>query len=131
MKQLELLEVELKNIIPYLPYKLNIYAPYLIWSGNPPEPSHEEYGETEIALNNCLKFINSGFPFVLCPLSDLSKEELNEFTACFRMYYNKSNFDYKLMTYSDAELCFKKHIDIFGLIDKGLAISSTELTLNK
>lgn len=122
------MKLELKHLAPYLPYNLkmkrNGFIGELLTIKNPKENSLVDYYEFQVNCSdwweNNVDDLNPYKP-ILRPLSDLTKDELDEFTMCFRMYYNKSNFDYRLMTYSDAELCFKKHVDVFGLIEKGLA----------
>lgn len=71
-----------------------------------------------------------GIKPILRPLSDLTKEELSEFSVNFMMHRNHESFDYRLMIYSDIELCFKHHLDIYELVEKGLAISTDTLTDN-
>ncbi len=132
------MKLELKHLAPYLSYQLICHA-----MGENTEES--EYTDNVVPtdfvlhglVNNKASIINEygdkklidfdELFIILRPISDLTKEELDEFTVCFRMYHNKSNFDYKLMIYSDIELCFKKHIDIFGLIEKGLAVDKNTI----
>lgn len=58
----------------------------------------------------------------LIPLHSLTQDQLVHFSICFRLWYDKPNFDYKLMIYQDIETCHKLHVDYRGLIEKGLAI---------
>lgn len=63
------------EILYYIPHDIQIYAPYLIYSGNPPEPSHDEYAPMTFTLemfiqNNKNKCIS--FPFIMRPLIDLN-----------------------------------------------------------
>lgn len=88
------------------------------------------YIGTHHAYSKC--FIN-GYDFKLCllPLSEIYNipEIMDEFsewhldafeTAFFGVIKAENRFDF--VSYSIMELMFKHHIDIFGLIDSGLAI---------
>lgn len=59
---------------------------------------------------------------LLKPLKSLTPEELNQFSICFRLWYDKDDFDYRQMAYSDIEMCHKLHVDYRDLIGNGLAI---------
>ena len=75
----------------------------------------------------------------LRPLSDLTKEIeyngvknilidslLDKDIILFNLY-NSYSVDYKLLRHGDVEKLFKYHFDVFGLIDKGLAIDINTL----
>lgn len=61
------------------------------------------------------------FP-ILRTRQSITPEELETFSICFRMWYDKPYFDYNLMVFSDIVQMAKLHIDIFGLIENGLAV---------
>ena len=58
---------------------------------------------------------------LLVPICCISDEVLKEFSIGFRMYYSNDKFNYGLMNVNDYEIALENHIDIFGLINKGLA----------
>ncbi len=71
------MKLELKHLAPYLNSSLKFQHPVLIWGGNPPEPSHDEIGESEMTIKNIHDVIRGGMP-ILIPLSHLHKEiEIN------------------------------------------------------
>jgi len=59
---------------------------------------------------------------ILRTRQSITPEELETFSICFRMWYDKPDFDYNLMVFSDIVQMAKLHIDIFGLIESGLAV---------
>lgn len=59
---------------------------------------------------------------ILRTRKSITPEELETFSICFRMWYDKPSFDYNLMVYSDIIQMAKLHIDVFGLIESGLAV---------
>lgn len=54
------------------------FVPNLIWTGNPPEPSHEEWGEAIVNEYWMPKILNSTFPMFLKSLLDISDDEAIE-----------------------------------------------------
>mgnify|MGYP003635406600 CR=1 FL=1 len=130
------MKLELKHLAPYLPYKLNCMAQ------GEDKQSFEFQGVSdvtwidlhEIGRTVCDQYdIEDVFP-ILRPLSDLTKSELIELRFdegndtllwaannieaydCFIQFYETD------LTYSVLEWAYKKHLDVFGLIEKGLAI---------
>lgn len=108
-------ELKTEDIVGYLPYGLKLW--------------HKEWKE-ELIMDYCGNGSNTlsiedvceyAYP-ILIPLHSLTKEQLVHFSICFRLWYDKPNFDYKLMIYQDIETCHKLHVDYRGLIEKGLAI---------
>ena len=110
-------KLELKHLAPYLPYKLKVMG---------------EYGKYEEVIgyeNNHLLFeyglgkIESLKP-ILRPLSDLSKNEfiseLGHFTKTFK-------FNLDVTEYQFIIKMIKLHFDVFGLIEKGLAINKNTI----
>jgi len=72
---------------------------------------------------------------ILRPLSeftDINSESMNELNADLniQMELNKLALKFKHCTscsYSTMQLCFENHIDVFGLIEKGLAVDINTL----
>ena len=126
-------KIDLKLLVQYLQHSLRFY-----------DPNIQEYSTLfSIDFNSkyfsCLaddnfEIYNSDeydyFP-ILRPLSDLPKEiEVNgeklvtlDYFACFLEFeYGINSIDYKY-----AQKLFEWHFDVFGLIDKGLAIDINTL----
>ena len=123
-------QLKIEEIVGYLPYRLKVLRPdnKTIMSisgivGNlyifQEIGKFETYGSIKSNANK----------LILHPLEDLKKEQLSNFSVNFRMWYNKKNFNYNLMIYSDIELCHKLHVDYRNLIGRALAIDIN--TLNK
>lgn len=143
----------LEDISPYLPYGVYFEGPHLIYSGNPPEPSHEEYGPILLTLENLQQFLKHQFPLDLRPLSDLTKEinhNGERFVPIERLkewynsqpdsYINKLGFVYwdgnftlfgleddesyeVSMPYQMYQMLYSWHFDTNDLIGKGLALN--------
>lgn len=62
------------------------------------------------------------FKPILRTRQSITKEELETFSICFRMWYDKPDFDYNLMVYSDIKNCARLQIDFQYLIPNGLAL---------
>jgi hypothetical protein len=128
-------KLKIEEVIGYLPYELYTGMPrlgkierYLIYGlkkntfGAEPivfidDSRHGDYKSSYL----------KGIMPILHPLKDLKKEQLSNFSVNFRMWYNKENFDFNLMIYSDIELCHKLHIDYRNLIKRKLAININTL----
>jgi hypothetical protein len=131
------MKLELKHLAPYLPYKLN------------GKLENEEYYETTIGElvrldtatdSDSIAFCIVGgyedelkyFKPILRPLSDLTKEiEVNgkKFIPIKETDIDipfTSNY-YFLVAYGDVEKLLQWHFDIFGLIEKCLAIDINSL----
>ena len=129
------MKLELKHLAPYLPYELKI-------------PNRNPLVGTRILdsdIENSDEIVNIGacirlqYKPILRPLSDLTPELLKELrdsenkdlllwgvrgfegdlTSC-----NKYSYE---LTYHVLEWLYKNHIDVFGLIDAGLAIDINTL----
>ena len=125
-------KLELKYLAPYLPYGLKSANVYV-----------KQYGLTkplieDVVASNIMKYTDgsSDAKPILRPLSEIKNfedimDEFSEYSwemfenAFFVLGRTLNCFD--SITYTIAELCFKHHIDIFGLIDKGLAISYSDV----
>lgn len=57
----------------YLPHELAMLHLVTVWTGNPPEPSHDEEGVSTLTIENFGQMMKYGTP-LLRPLSDLTKE---------------------------------------------------------
>jgi hypothetical protein len=126
MKTMENEKLKLEEIIGYLPFWLNVnlFGRDYELTGITHETMYTKQGAV---LNYSSK--ENEIKLILHPLKDLKKEQLSNFSVNFRMWYNKKNFNYNLMIYSDIELCHKLHVDYRNLIGRGLAIDIN--TLNK
>ena len=58
---------------------------------------------------------------ILRPLESLTAEELKLFSSNFRMYYQREDLNVDLMIVKDYNLALSLHLDLFGLIEAGLA----------
>ncbi len=105
------MKLELKHLVSYLPYGLMI---------------ENSIGRVvKLSVMDFSYHVNKGFKPILRPLSDL---ELDEFK-------NKIfNREYIVCEGCDADLgyyewcyLFERHFDVFGLIEKGLAIDKNTL----
>ena len=123
-------KLELKYLAPYLPYGLKFYWEDL--KGNINEPWSLTINSIDFALENQNKPI-------LRPLSDLTKEITHNgekfipidyfvgddsdlvYNAC--LIHN----DFSYLPYNLVQLLLEWHFDIFGLIEKGLAIDINTL----
>ena len=127
-------ELELKHIMPYLPYGLSVIT----------DDELESKVSIVDAKNDVLYILNYPYKLdwvkpLLRPMSDLFKSsktaikeiiELNDsydYNNSFTEVYD-SNEDYyldfnnaKTLPYQVVEILFKYHFDVFGLIGKGLA----------
>ena len=126
------MNLELKHLAPYLPYRLK----YSVFN------KKGKLDLLEIGTNNIYNIItavNKGvyggeYKPILRPLSDLTKSELIELrfdegndtllwsANNVESYKDFIQFYETDLTYSVLVWAYKKHLDIFGLIEKGLAI---------
>lgn len=144
------MKLELKHLAPYLPYKLKFQHPVLIWSGNPPEPSHDEIGESEMTCENLLSVIDDGLP-ILKSLSDLLMDDdtileiFNESWIAGQHDIVKKDDVISIIPHEDDhnlniflrkphcnlewinDILYKYHYDLKGLINKGLAVDYNSL----
>lgn len=118
--------MKLEYLSPYLPYKLILMS---------------NCGEVELTTSNIESCLDNSLKRkpILKPLSDLTKD--NEVTTEFQLIFKENDdiIDYlceekgdvskKNIPYQLAEWLFKNHFDVFGLIEKGLAIDIN--TINK
>lgn len=57
-----------------------LHVPNLIYTGNPPEPSHEEWIDVRVDEFYIMKVANSTLPAFLTPLSQITDEDAIEIT---------------------------------------------------
>ena len=142
------MKLELKHLAPYLPYRLKFGSKEANNFDIELEIiSIENFNEKGVYLKTSIdgdfhysSWTNGwGYKPILRPLSDLTKSELIElrFDDCnvtllwganvAGTYDNFMQFYEKDLTYSVLEWLYEKHFDVFGLIEKGLAIDINTL----
>jgi hypothetical protein len=118
------MKLELKHLAPYLPYKVRYTHKYL--------DLNVGYGKLD--TRNIIELINpsANHCILLRPLSDLTK--VNGFSLSDMIshgYHNPfwlpENFEVKYLMHLDFEKLVSWHFDVFGLIEKGLAIDINTL----
>lgn len=127
-------KLELKHLTPYLPYGLKIKT-----SNNQGNVIRQIHGidisEEFILACGYINYIESDnyYPYtlksckpILRPLSDL-KEDNYYFTYCNNSGFMMKGKNETYIRLNDLEYLFKNHFDVFGLIDKGLAISYSDV----
>ena len=121
MKRIEKLTAE--HLAIYLAYGLEI-----VCNTEEEQLTEEIYISkvTTLHLNGVDDEYANNWEYTVKPIlrtrKSITPEELETFSICFRMWYDKPSFDYNLMVYSDVVQMAKLHIDIFGLIESGLAV---------
>jgi hypothetical protein len=130
------MKLELKHLAPYLPYALRIKTKHGFhtmetlngWLVN---GDHEESYSYEDHPNETLEFKP-----ILRPLSDLSKDDFGEYlieelyTLDFEKQILRILEDIRWVNQCDyllIQLLIEKHYDVFGLMEKGLAIDINTL----
>ena len=128
-------KLELKHLAPYLPYGIKIY------DGTYSKTvviNHMTYGQHDIGLgrlfNPCYDY-RMGLP-ILRPLSDfcgqrIAKESMIDLSCGYEVVeeiwsLEESN-DINSISYGVIDILFKNHVDVFNLIEKGLAININTL----
>ena len=118
-------KLELKHLAPYIPYGVR-----LKYNGRIVEI--DTIGSDYILTDESFQ-ANVNFKYIkpiLRPLSDLTN---GKYYKCLEVLYNEEkikrmlnehwcNWEYKVLI-----LCFEEHVDVFGLIKKGLAIDINTL----
>ena len=128
------MKLELKHLAPYLPYRLGIFDPtsnttkIIYWD----KSSNHFKGINEVLSSKVYKPI-------LRPLSELYRPKWVQKKMFNHLHYNNHlklplhSEGYKWHRieaheiWSDYETLFKHHFDVFGLIDKGLAVDKNTL----
>ena len=122
------LQLKKEEIIPYLPFKLNYFVDFedgdvavyeMIGIFTDSGEIYLDGYETNLDSKNCKP--------ILRPLSDLTKE-IEEGKPLFfpsKKTINCINEGVDLLSelyYNDVDYLIRNHFDVFGLIEKGLAI---------
>lgn len=140
------MKLELKHLAPYLPYNLKTDKGRLsLLEG--------DYCECKKAMLST-RYICESIKPILRPLSDLTKEievygekflPVNEILRTFNQSLNHLSTEYQIkalqkfneevtsqnLPYRYIQKLFEWHFDVFGLIEKGLAIDINEITPSK
>jgi hypothetical protein len=124
------MNLSFKHLAPYLPYKL------AIWDCVDNEKV-EILGINQINNVIVLQYdveedveLNSDFKPILRPITDLNCDfeidDCNVYNSLSARSRNDLNYSNPLLlkwSYEDIQILLKHHFDVFGLIEKGLAIS--------
>jgi len=140
------MELEIKHLAPYLPYKLkckwNKSKPYeLIGLRNGNESVNNELWIWKDGMDYGTGYLYECVP-ILRPLSDLNNEivingEKHQMWLLINgqkalengEIENMNGYQYSILelSYNKIQTILKFHFDIFGLIEKGVAISYNDL----
>lgn len=129
------MKLELKHLAPYLPYGLNI----LYWNGNA-----KEYVEILQVLHYENRHVlgSDKHKPILRPLSDLATFIIHNEVEFYPLEWIAQELDYDLYSleyyrehtlripYEILSKLLEWHFDIFGLIEKGLAVDINTLKDN-
>ena len=139
------MKLELKHLAPYLPYGLKMISinhfegdeiPWEKWklcslsTDNKDSQFDEWWGDDGDNFR-----LDSGFKPILRPLSDLTKplENGKSLDKVFKSEFGfvlptkQEFFNISVCEWRELEYLFKHHFDVFGLIDKELAIDINTL----
>lgn len=116
-------KLDLKHLAPYLPYGLKVK-----WHPEDIKPHiYEMISLSDGQINQILSF-NCCSP-ILKPMSDLHANETIKSIASEQTYSNNDDYliqrDYNSKSYKSYQFTIwliENHFDVFGLIEKGLAI---------
>lgn len=130
-------KLELKHIAPYLPYGVKVMRPdnktihevigsmgglYIFNFG---EHEHETYGEIGSKLNKPILQPLSDYTDINSPaMVELNCDLLDQIEISS---YARSETGFSGLNYHAATICFENHIDIFKLIEKGLAVDTNTI----
>ena len=125
------MKLELKHLAPYLPYGLEVK--HTIINKHSKIIGIEFTHELRIRLSNGLyAYYDKILLPILRPFSDLkykstselkSKYNINDDIIFWIQELTEKNIEIKYLTVETYNFLLQHHFDIFGLIDKGLAIS--------
>ena len=116
------MKLKIEHLAPYLPYGLKIQG-----------TTHGEIAELSCCTETSVNITTRSFQYgmwadifeikpILRPLSDLVKLGSNE-----RWWRDKIALGITKLDYESIQELFKEHFDVFGLIEKGLAIDINTL----
>jgi len=126
------MKLELKHIVPYLPYGLKIMTDYdgVQEVSSLPDFYHVSYynKETDAGDDPHIKSVRP----ILHSLSDLTQDSKDymKFSgdACLSICEESHLWNLtESWSYDDVSKLFELHYDVFGLIEKGLAIDKNTL----
>lgn len=126
------MKLETKYLAPYLPYKIIMQCGTI----GRRILTHDYWDDNKVCLETVLKSDN--IKPILRPLSDLTKEiDIDEPNVLFRDWIESEfdiniilftrQFDIDMLPYNVIEYLLEWHFDIFGLIEKGLAIDKNTI----
>jgi hypothetical protein len=125
------MKLKIEQLAPYLPYDLGFYVEHA--NGTRLD---NWYMTIDTNLRTVLEFQNKP---ILRPLSDLTKEikvDEDVFIPSIEYYYIKDELEelsslncsyIRYVRYNVVNVLFELHFDVFGLIEKGLAIDINTL----
>ena len=116
-------ELLLKDLCARLPYGVKVESVFI----NPDTKEHKSCG-IEVFDATSILMIRDGlgeFKPYLFPLSSMTEEQKKEQEVHFTCI--KHDMSFSICRY--MEWCYKNHLDINGLIPKGLAIDATGLNI--
>jgi hypothetical protein len=111
-------KLELKHLAPYFPYNLK-----LMYNGR--IISIDAIGENYILIDESFQE-NTRFQYIkpiLRPISHLNEDNASFLSSEAYLLVLEDSLRLNNMSYLDFEKLIENHYDVFGLIDKGLAIS--------
>ncbi len=136
-------ELTLKHLAPYLPYELKIKTSIHGWGNNIGKSHYRIDKMTDKSIIDLL--VSRNRKIILRPLSDLTKkiEHNNKKFVPFHYlggdfedddYYEKQkkgtyNYETKHWAFRNVQKLFEWHFDVFGLIEKGIAIDFNRVHL--
>ena len=113
------MKLELKHLAPYLPYRISVK-----WF----RPDDNSFHTSDLTISDYNFLTSKMMKPILRPLSDLTKDEFKELGLNMDWHclddWIKEQY---LMTVKEYSYLLKKHFDVFGLIEKGLAIDINTL----
>ena len=122
------MKLELKDLAPYLPYGLDCYFTRNVKEENRIQKLISVLNIKENPCANLIHPLHQVKP-ILRPLSDYEKiNEILDEMSDYQIQMIDENPDLlKRLSYDVMEKMFKNHIDVFGLIEKGLAINKNKI----
>tara|TARA_R110000787_G_C13282896_1_gene432723 strand:- start:319 stop:687 length:369 start_codon:yes stop_codon:yes gene_type:complete len=122
------MKLELKDLAPYLPYGLDCYFTRNVKEENRIQKLISVLNIKENPCANLIHPLHQVKP-ILRPLSDYEKiNEILDEMSDYQIQMIDENPDLlKRLSYDVMEKMFKNHIDVFGLIEKGLAINKNTI----
>lgn len=115
------MKLKLKHIIPYLPYKLNIDV-----MGISCEVEGIDLHQKNTVISERVNYKFSEFKLILIPLDNIVPKE--DILSVLGEYWPNRLDEFKFrvsvgtMNYETMLKLFNMHVDVFGLINNGLAI---------